>query len=206
MVYGASGVSKLVDPDWFGGRVAWERMLNQRANLENSPLPDWAVSVLTDRTFNAGSAKVVVLTEIFIAGALWSRRTRSLAVWLAVVFHVAIELSASVQVFSYLAISALLIWAVPSTRDRVLIVDPAAPNARRLLTTVRALDWLARFRVEPAPPGTPLQVVDRDGTMFERGDATAFVLSRLPLTAWFALPLVPFARRTRTRSRAIRAS
>ena len=68
VVYGASGVSKLLDPDWFGGRVAWERMLNQRANLENSPLPDWAVSVLTDRTFNAGSAKVVVLTEIFIAG------------------------------------------------------------------------------------------------------------------------------------------
>jgi HTTM domain len=206
VVYGASGVSKLLDPDWFGGRVAWERMLNQRSNLENSPLPDWAVSVLTDRTFNAGSAKVVVLTEIFIAGALWSRRTRYPAVWLAVVFHVAIELSASVQVFSYLAISTLLIWAVPSTRDRVLIVDPAAPNARRLLTTVRALDWLARFRVEPAPPGTPLQVVDRDGTIFERGDATAFVLSRLPLTAWFALPLVPFARRTRTRSQAIRAS
>ncbi len=115
VVYGASGVSKLLDPDWFGGSVTWERMLNQRANLENTPLPDWAVSVLTDRTFNAVAGKLVVLTEMFIVVGLWSRRTRYPAVWLAVVFHVAIELSASVQVFSYLAISALLIWAVPST-------------------------------------------------------------------------------------------
>ena len=206
MVYGASGLSKLVDPDWFGGRVAWDRMLEQRANLENSPLPDWAISILTDRTFNGFAAKVVVLTELFIAVALWSRRTRYAAVWLAVVFHVFIELSASVQVFSYLAIAALLIWAVPSTRDRVLIADPDAPNARRLVATVRALDWLARFRIETAPPGTPLQVVDRDGTTFERGDATVFVLSRLPATAWFALPLVPFARRARARARSVRAS
>ena len=196
VVYGASAVSKLVDPDWFGGRVAWQRMLRQQTDIE-AALPQWLVDVLTDRTFNAYAAKVVVLTELFIAIGFWSRRTRYAAVWLAVVFHVAIELSASVQVFSYLAIAALLIWAVPSTRDRTLMIDPTAPNQRRLAATVRALDWLARFRIEETATGTPLRVVDRDGSTFERGDATAFVLSRLPLTAWFALPLVPFARRAR---------
>jgi hypothetical protein len=112
---------------------------------------------------------------------------------------VTIEASASVQVFSYLAIAVLVVWAVPSTRDRVLRIDRSAGRHRRLAAAVRALDWLARFRVEPAPPGSPLELVDRDGTTIRGGPAVAFALSRLPLTAWFALPtlLLPAVRRAR---------
>jgi hypothetical protein len=198
-VYGASGLSKLLDPDWFGGTVTWQRVTRARADLEAWPLPDWAVSALTDRGFHTGAAKLIVLTELFIALGLWSRRTRYAAVWVAVVFHVTIEASASVQVFSYLAIAVLLVWAVPSTRDRVLRIDGSAPRQRRLGAALRALDWLARFRVEPAPPGSPLEVVDRDGTTRRGGAALAFVLSRLPLTAWFALPAALLARRSRRR-------
>ena len=192
-VYGASGLSKLLDPDWFGGTVTWQRVLHARADLH--PLPEWAVSLATDRDFHTGAAKAIVLTELFIALGLWSRRTRYGAVWVAAVFHLTIEASASVQVFSFLGICVLLIWAVPSTRDRVVRVDPRAPLAR----VVRALDWLARFRVEPAPPGAPVEVVDRDGTTLRGGTAVAFALSRLPLTAWFALPtlLLPAVRRAR---------
>ena len=192
-VYGASGLSKLLDPDWFGGTVSWQRVLHARADLH--PLPDWAVSVLTNRDFHTGAAKAIILTELFIALGLWSRRTRYGAVWVAAVFHVTIEASASVQVFSFLGICVLLIWAVPTTRDRVLRVDPHAPLAR----VVRALDWLARFRLEPAPAGSAPEVVDRDGTIVRGGPAVAFVLSRLPVTALFALPtlLLPALRRAR---------
>jgi hypothetical protein len=192
-VYGASGISKLLDPDWFGGTVTWQRVLHARADLH--PLPDRVVSVLTDRDFHTGAAKVIVFTELFIALGLWSRRTRYAAVWVAAVFHVTIEASASVQVFSFLGIAVLLIWAVPSTRDRVLQIDPRAPFAR----VVRALDWLARFRVEPAPPGTGIEVVDRDGTSIRGRPAVLFALTRLPLTAWFTLPtlLLPAMRRAR---------
>jgi Vitamin K-dependent gamma-carboxylase len=198
-IYGASGLSKLVDPDWFGGTVTWQRV--GRARDELQALPDWTVSLLTDRSFHTGAAKFIVLTELFIAVALWSRRTRYAAVWVAIVFHLSIEASASVQVFSFLAIAVLVIWAVPSTRDRVVRIDPADPRQRRLSTLVRGLDWLARFRLEPAPPGSPLEVVDRDGTALGKGPAVALVLSRLPLTAWFALPslLVPPVRRARRR-------
>jgi uncharacterized membrane protein YphA (DoxX/SURF4 family) len=198
-VYGASGLSKLLDPDWFGGTVTWQRVVRARDDLEALPLPDWAVSLLTDRSFHTGAAKLIVLTELSIAVGLWSRRTRYAAVWVAVVFHVAIELSASVQVFSYLAISVLVIWAVPSTRDRVLRIDPTAARHRRLGTAVRGLDWLARFRVEPAPAGSGLELVDRDGTTIRGAPAAALALSRLPLTAWFALPtlLLPPVRRAR---------
>ena len=198
-VYGASGFSKLVDPDWFGGTVTWQRVVRARDQLEGWPLPDWAVSALTDRSFHTGAAKLIVLTELFIAVGLWWRGTRYAAVWVAVAFHLSIEGSASVQVFSYLGIAVLVIWAVPSTRDRVLRIDPTTGRQRRLGTVVRGLDWLARFRVEPAPPGSRVEVMDRDGTTISGAPAIAFALSRLPLTAWFALPalLLPAVRRAR---------
>jgi uncharacterized membrane protein YphA (DoxX/SURF4 family) len=200
-IYGASGLSKLVDPDWFGGTVTWQRVVRARDDLEAWPLPDWAVSLLTDRTFHTGAAKAIVLTELFIAVGLWLRRTRYAAVWVAVVFHVTIEASASVQVFSVLGIAVLLVWATPSTRDRLLRIDPTNARHRRLGTAVRGLDWLARFRVEAAPPRSRLEIQDRDGTRLRGRAAAAFALSRLPVTAWFALPtlLLPGVRRARTR-------
>jgi hypothetical protein len=198
-VYGASGLSKLVDPDWFGGTVTWQRVVRARDQLDAWPLPDWTVSLLTDRGFHTGAAKVIVLTELSIAVGLWWRGSRYAAVWVAVAFHVSIQLSASVQVFSFLAIAVLVIWAVPSTRDRVLRIDPTAGRHRRLGTLVRGLDWLARFRIEPAPRGSRLEVLDRDGITICGAPAVALVLSRLPLSAWFALPalLLPGVRRAR---------
>jgi vitamin K-dependent gamma-carboxylase-like protein len=198
-IYGASGLSKLLDPDWFGGTVTWQRVSRARGDLQAWHLPDWAISALTDRGFHTGAAKAIVLTELFIATGLWWPRTRYAAVWVAVIFHVTIEASASVQVFSLLGIAVLLVWAVPSTRDRVLRVDLSEPRRRRWAAVVRSLDWLARFRVEEAPPGSPPEVVDRDGTRLRGGPAIAFTLSRLPLTAWFALPtlLLPAVRRAR---------
>jgi uncharacterized membrane protein YphA (DoxX/SURF4 family) len=200
-IYGASGLSKLLDPDWFDGTVTWQRVVRARDDLEASPLPDWAISLLTDRGFHAGAAPVIVLTELFIAAGLWWRGSRYLAVWVAVVFHVAIEISASVQVFSLLAISVLVVWAVPSTHDRVIRIDGTDAGQRRLGRMVRGLDWLARFRVEPAPSGSQLEVIDRDGTALRGRPAVAFALSRLPLTAWFAFPtlLLPGVRRARRR-------
>jgi uncharacterized membrane protein YphA (DoxX/SURF4 family) len=199
-VYGASGLSKLVDPDWFGGTVTWQRVVQARDDLEAWPLPDWLVSLLTNRSFHTGAAKLIVLTELFIAVGLWRRRTRYAAVWVAVAFHLGIQGSAAVQVFSYLAIAVLVIWAVPSTRDRVLRIDPTAARQRRLAWLVRRLDWLARFRVEAAASGSRLEVVDRDGTSVRGAPAVALTLSRLPATAWFALPtlLLPPIRRARS--------
>ena len=195
-VYAASGLSKLLDHDWFSGTVTWQRVVLVRDRVDASVLPSWAVDVLTNRSFHTVAAKLIIATELFIAAGLWTRRTRYAAVWLAICFHVAIELSAEVQVFSYLAIAVLVIWAVPSTRDRVLLLDPASSSQRRFATAVRGLDWLARFRIEWGPSGRPVAAVDRDGRVAEGGWAVAFVLSRLPVTAWFALPvqLLPGAR------------
>jgi uncharacterized membrane protein YphA (DoxX/SURF4 family) len=116
LVYAASGVSKLVDPDWFGGTVTWGRVVKQEALLRASILPDWAQDLLLERSFHTVAAKAIVLTELFIAAGLWWRPTRWLAVATAVVFHISIELSADVETFSYLAIAVLIIWADPDLR------------------------------------------------------------------------------------------
>ena len=189
-VYGASGLSKLVDGDWFGGTVTWHRMVQVRDQLEASPLPGWAVSLLAERSFHTYAAKVIVLTELFIAVGLWWQGTRYAAVWVAIAFHLAIQLTASVQIFSFLGIAALVIWAVPSTRDRVVGFDPADTGQRRLAEAVAALDWLARFRLVEGGRSSPLTLTDRDGTVSTGRAARVRVLSRLPLTAWFALPVL----------------
>jgi hypothetical protein len=179
--YFASGFSKLIDPDWWGGVVTWDRVLRHRAALDASVAPEWLKSLVTDERFHQIFAKANVLTELFLAVGLWFRPTRLAAIWVALAFHLMIEISAQVQAFSYLAIATLLVWATPRTCDRVLVAGP------RFARLVRALDWLARFRVEEGE----LRVVDRDGRQLRGGAAVRFVLSRLPLTFFF---VAPFAR------------
>ncbi len=190
VLYGASGTSKLLDPDWFGGTVTWMRTVGVRDRVVASPLPGWADTLLFDRGFHTVAAKVIIATELFLAVGLWWRATRYAAVWLAVCFHVAIQLTADVETFSYLALGTLVIWAVPSTRDRVLVVDPAGRYGAPLARLVAGLDWLARFRIETGPAGGGIRVIDRDGRVRAGPAAVAFALSRLPATAFLALPVL----------------
>jgi hypothetical protein len=184
LVYLASGTSKLVDPDWFGGLVMWDRVVRRRHHLEPTPMPDWLIDQLTQRWPYYALGPMTVLTELFIGLGLWHRRTRLAAVWFAIVFHVMIEITSSVQVFSYAALAALSIWVTPRTRDRTVRVgsDVAA-------SIVRAADWYGRFRVERAPRGEPVVAIDRDGTAQTGGAAVGLVLSRLPVTFPFVAPL-----------------
>jgi hypothetical protein len=183
LVYLASGISKLVDPDWFGGLVLWDRVVRHRHVLEPTPLPPWAIDALTSRWLYYGVAPAAVLTELFLGIGLWSRRTRLAAIWVAIAFHVSIEIVASVQVFSLAAISALAIWVTPSSRDRVVIV-----HGHVTATLIRAGDWFGRFRVELVD--APLVVVDRGGVRREGGSAAVLLFSRLPLTFPIAGPLL----------------
>ena len=113
LVYGASGFSKLIDPDWFGGTVTWGRVVTQEAMVRASVMPEFVQDLVLDRSVHSVAAKVIVLTELFIAGGLWWRRTRPWAVVAAIGFHLTIEASASVQSFSYLGIAVLFVWADP---------------------------------------------------------------------------------------------
>lgn len=181
LVYLASGLSKLLDPDWWGGTVTRLRVVAGEDRL--GAVPDRIVELLLDPGFHAWAAKFVVLTELAIgAGLLW-RRTRLTAVWLAIPFHLAIQATAAVQVFSWAALAALVVWVSPRSGDRALSV-PRAWQA----WLVRGLDWTGRFTVSVR--SGPVTVVDRDGSMRHGAAAVRFIASRLPLTFWFGAPLV----------------
>lgn len=189
-VYLASAGSKLLDPDWRSGLVLWDRVVRFSHHIEALPLGDGLADVLTDRWVYWWFAPVVLATELFIGLGLWPARTRLTAIWVAVAFHLSIELSADVHTFSYAALAALALWAVPSTRDRTVL--NAGPS---MAATIRSLDWLARFRVEAADGDGDLTLIDRDGTRFTEHAARRRVLLRLPLTFWFTAPAVALGSR-----------
>lgn len=182
-IYFASGFSKLIDPDWSGGLVLWDRAVRHQ-HLVHDRLPDLVadpiVSLVTARWVHVITSPMAVAMELFIAIGVWFPRTRLAAVWTAGFFHLAIELSASVEVFSLAAIGALVIWATPSTRDRVVTVADGR--------WIRRLDWLARFDVREVR-GVELAVTDRDGTVHRGREARWLLASRLPLLFPVVAPL-----------------
>lgn len=194
LVYLTSGVSKLIDPDWLSGVVLWDRVVRYQHVLE--PLPSWTVDLLTWRGLYWLVAPAAILTELVLGVGLWFGRTRLATVWLAILFHLSIEISARVEVFSYAAIAALVIWVTPEARDRVVRLAPDDSVPRLLRVAVRRLDWFGRFRIEPAGPGdAAVTVVDRDGRTLTGRAAARLILTRLPVTFPIAV-LIP----TRERS------
>jgi hypothetical protein len=190
LVYLASGISKLVDPSWHSGLVLWDRVVRYQHVLDPTPMPAWGIDLLTWRPLYLVVAPAAILIEIGLGLGLWFERTRLAAVWIAIAFHLSIEMSASVEVFSYAAIAALTIWVTPSARDRVVRLRTTETGPRLLAMAVRTLDWFGRFRLEGPRPGEPAVVlVDRDGRTSTGRAAARLVLTRLPATFPVALLL-----------------
>jgi uncharacterized membrane protein YphA (DoxX/SURF4 family) len=114
-MYLTSGTTKLLNPDWRSGLVLWDRTVRQDHLI---PFDDWIYDMLTSRTFHYFLSPSAIAVELFLGIGLWFGRTRRLAVALAILFHASIEITASVQTFSYSAIAALLIWSVPTLTKR----------------------------------------------------------------------------------------
>lgn len=182
-VYLTSGLTKLANPDWRSGLVLWDRVVRHAHMI---PVDGWAQDLLTSRAFHHVLSPSAIAVELFLGVGLWFGRTRLVAVWVALVFHVSIELAASVQTFSYSAIAALLLWVTPRTGDRLVAAQPW------LRTTVSRLDWLRRFTLVPGPVAgdEPARLVDRDGTVRRGRDAELTTLSRLPLLFPVVAPLL----------------
>lgn len=192
-VFMLSGLSKLIDPDWWGGTVTMIRFVDGRADGAAAGVPEWLLDIVVSEGFNSGFAKFAVLTEILIGLGLVFRRTRLAALWVEVGFHVTIEIVFSVQVFSYAALAAMVVWITPSARDREVIVRGRSAHARVVLWAVRWLDWTGRFVVRRAEAteseGPPVTLIDRDGSRREGGAATRMVFTRLPILFPFAAPI-----------------
>lgn len=204
-IYIASGFSKLINPDWVGGIVTYDRILKYRHQVEEAGVPQWLIDILVHPDFHWWFGKVAVFTELVIAAGLLIRKTRYATIWLAISFHTLIGISLRVEVFSYLAIVGLMIWATPSTRDRTVRIGSDASKVAQFC--LRHLDWLARFRALPATGSDELTLIDRDGREFHGREATIRVMARCPVLFFFVAPLtLPGVRRLWRRRGAKKAS
>jgi uncharacterized membrane protein YphA (DoxX/SURF4 family) len=185
-VYLASGFSKLIDPDWWGGTVTQLRVEHNRARIENLGFPDEVVDLLTAQGFHSAAAKLIVLTELFIGIGLLVPRIRKAAIWVAIPFHVSIQFTAAVQTFSVAALAALVVWIDRPSRDRRVYAQ------RRWGAAIRSLDWTGRFEVINSEDGLAIE----DEELRQEGAQAGWaVLRLLPLTFWFAAPYALVRRR-----------
>ena len=171
VVFLASGWSKLVDPDWWGGTVTRLRVVQWRDVAADRGVPEWVLDILETEAFHVVFGKIAVLTEIGIGLGLTFRKTRIAALWVAVWFHISIEIVASVQVFSYAALAALVVWVTPRGRDRVVELRGEGRAASSLAWALRRLDWTGRFRIvrpDDRVPASPCLIGGRRDARVQR--------------------------------------
>jgi hypothetical protein len=185
IVYVASGGSKLLDADWRGGRVILERfhLYGQQA-LERG-IPEGVVEWFAQPGIASALAKLAIVTELFLATGLWSRRTRIFALWGGLWFHLAIEATSRVEGFTWLTLAMYALFVTPDVRARKLFFDSSRPRGCWIARAVSWLDWLGRFEVKPWAPdrvrrGHAVVVLRRDGTHATGVRALAMLARCLP--------------------------
>lgn len=187
LIYFASGGGKLLDPDWAGGLVLHRRFAGSIAAWGRHGMPDWLIHYADSSTFWLAASLAAICTELFIGSGLWFPRARRLAIWMGLGFHLFIETTFMVGVFSFLSMGIYLLAVAPGQNDRTLCYDPDRPRHRRLATWLERLDWLERLRLEPAPG--PVRARDRDGRWVTGPMAWAVAASATPLLFVFAFPI-----------------
>lgn len=197
LVYLSSACGKLLDVDWRSGQVLHLRFATVAPFWASHGvrLPGSVDAFLSDPLFASFASKVAIASELFIALGAWFPRTRRVALWAGVLFHISIELGARVELFSWVMGASYLAFVVPELRERRFEYDPRRPLGRFLASLVRALDWCARFELAELTPSEAergaFRVRGRSGAP-QRGLAgVALLAEALPLLfpAWLPLAL-----------------
>jgi hypothetical protein len=193
IIYLASGGSKLLDPDWRAGRVIGDRLLRSASLAISKGVPAELIQFLSGPSVASGLSKLAIATELFLAVALFAPRTRFFALYWGVMFHLTIEVTSKVELFTWLTLTIYALFARPALRERALLYDEGRPAGRFAMRAIRALDWLARFEVRAdreAAAGHPFVVVDRDGSSRTGIAAVARIARAIPLLVPFSVPLL----------------
>jgi hypothetical protein len=195
LIYVASGGSKLLDPDWRGGRVIMERIALYGGQAVAAGVPQGVLDALSQPATARALATLAIATELGLSVGLWPRRTRAVALWWGVWFHLTIEATSRVESFTWLTVAMYALFATPDSRARTLVYDATRPRDRTLARVVGWLDWLARFELRPRPPGDGrgLVVIDRDGAPSSGLRALAGVARCIPVLFPLWIPLALLA-------------
>ena len=190
MIYIASGGTKLLDHDWRTGLVLGDRIVRYTDVAIASGAPAALVAFLARPSIAEVLAKIAIATELSLAVALWNRRARPYAMWWGVWFHLTIQVTTTVDSFTWLTLANYALFAVPETRERVIRFSPRRRGARAL---VASLDWLRRWRAEPVDEAfgasASVRLVDRDGRVTTGFEACVLAFRTLPLLFPLWLPL-----------------
>ncbi len=197
IIYLASGGSKLFDDDWRNGLVIGDRFARYGNEAVARGVPNSVVELFSRPMSTSALAKLAIATEIFLAVGLWLRRTRVIALWWGVMFHLTIEVTSKVELFTWLTLATYALFATPDTHARKFLFDPSRTSGVFGAHLVGALDWLARFDVKRWEPdgvrkGHSIVIVRRDGTRATGIRALAMVARCVPLLfpLWAPLALL----------------
>jgi uncharacterized membrane protein YphA (DoxX/SURF4 family) len=194
IIYLASGGSKLADPDWRDGLVIAERFALYGHQAIARGVPHAVVDFMSQPLVTSGLAKVAIATELFLAIGLWQRRTRVFALWWGMMFHLTIEVTSSVEIFTWLTLSIYALFATPDYHARTLFYDGRRARGKITARIVSVLDWLSRFEIKAWGPdalkgGHAIVVVRRDGTRATGVRAIAMLARTIPIFFPLWLPL-----------------
>jgi hypothetical protein len=186
IIYVASGGSKLLDPDWRGGRVVYERIALYGQNAIDAGVPGWFMHWLAQTDTTSMLAKMAIATELALAFGLWSRHARILCLWWGLWFHLTIEGTSRVEGFTWLTLAAYALFCTPDVGARKLYYDKRRFRGRAYAHAVALLDWFARFEIRPWTPdgierGHTIVVIRRDGVHVTGIHALAVVVRCTPL-------------------------
>jgi hypothetical protein len=197
VIYLASGAGKLFDADWRDGLVLADRMTRHAHEAIARGVPPRVIEWLTSAAASSAVAKLAIATELFLAVGLWPRRTRVFALWWGVMFHLTIELTSQVQVFTWLMLTTYAFFVTPDVHARKFFFDPSRPKGAVYARLVRFFDWFARFDVVAWQPdgiktGHSLVIVRRDGSRATGIRAFAMVARCIPVLfpLWGPIALV----------------
>lgn len=147
LVYLASSLGKLFDPDWVGGYVMRIRF---SWRVQHFLGPEVMRHLFEDLTFWTIMSIAAICTELFIAVGFWLRPTRRAATLVGVGFHTFIELTWLVGVFSYMSIGTYF-TSVRTTVRVELPYDPSSRFSRARARLVWLCDWLDRVDLVADP-------------------------------------------------------
>lgn len=201
VVYLASSLGKLFDADWRSGAVLLPRFALGVPYVEQY-LGAQVATLLSAPWFAHAAAVAAISSELFLALGLWFPRTRALCLWLGLMFHAGIELTARVELFSYTMLSGYLVFVTPELRERTVSWNARSQAGQTLAKLCQRLDVLARFRHQQADDQASLLVTrDRAGIAHRGLSAWRELARATPLLFPLWLPLSVLTWRERGEAR-----
>lgn len=144
VMYLSTALAKVVGGAWLAGTAMWSVW-----HLEElQRMPTVAAWMAAPGIVRAASVGTLVL-EVAIGVLVWSRRARPWVLFLGVVFHLAIDATMMVGVFSWAVLVAYLTFLPPDVGDRVVSTFREAFQAR----AGSAWPLLSRWRTWTTWPG-----------------------------------------------------